>query len=254
MASCSSSDARSRRGGSSRPASGSGCASSRSCSHTARSTRRRGGSCGSRSGGSRAASCTAPGTCGDGGASCPPRRRRASARPGAGREERVDSRRRILDALRAASPPAPRAPDLSGVGVRWDDPVKKLSEMVLAVAGRLEGVPGTVDLSRAKDAHALEGLGLAVLPGAFAVAENGAVWVRGETFRPRGAFVIAEHLALVVPASEVVHDLHEAYRRIVLDGAGFGTFIAGPSKTADIEQALVIGAHGARSCTLFLVG
>jgi len=195
----------------------------------------------------------------------------------------VDSRRRILDALRAASPPAPRAPDLSGVGVRWDDPVKKLSEMVLAVAGRLvrvpdaaalpaavaalasevgaaqvasavEGVPGTVDLSRAKDAHALEGLGLAVLPGAFAVAENGAVWVRGETFRPRGAFVIAEHLALVVPASEVVHDLHEAYRRIVLDGAGFGTFIAGPSKTADIEQALVIGAHGARSCTLFLVG
>jgi L-lactate dehydrogenase complex protein LldG len=48
--------------------------------------------------------------------------------------------------------------------------------------------------------------------------------------------------------------MHDAYRRVAFPGAGFGTFIAGPSKTADIEQALVIGAHGARSCTLFLVG
>jgi L-lactate dehydrogenase complex protein LldG len=67
-------------------------------------------------------------------------------------------------------------------------------------------------------------------------------------------FVVAQHLALVVPAAELVQDLHEAYRRIRFDGPGFGLFIAGPSKTADIEQALVIGAHGARSATVFLVG
>jgi L-lactate dehydrogenase complex protein LldG len=193
------------------------------------------------------------------------------------------SRRRILDALRAASPPGASAPDLSGVGVRWEDPLAKLGEMVLAVAGKLvrvadiaslpaavaalaaelavariasavEKVPGSVDLAATPDGHALEGLGLAVLPGALAVAENGAVWVRGDALRPRGVFVIAEHLALVVAAADVVHDLHEAYRRISFPGAGFGTFIAGPSKTADIEQALVIGAHGPRSCTLFLVG
>ncbi len=195
----------------------------------------------------------------------------------------MDSRRRILDALRAASPPAPHAPDLSGVGVRWDDPIAKLADAVTAVAGKLvrvadaaalrdavaalaaelgasrvasalEGVPGNVDLSQVSDPHALEGLGLAVLPGAFAVAENGAVWVSGDALRPRGVFVIAEHLALVVAAGEIVHDMHEAYRRVAFPGAGFGTFIAGPSKTADIEQALVIGAHGARSCTVFLVG
>jgi L-lactate dehydrogenase complex protein LldG len=195
----------------------------------------------------------------------------------------VDSRRRILDALRAASPPSPGAPDLSAVGVRWPDPLARLADAVAAVAGRLvrvpdraalaqavaalaaelgaarvastvEGVRGDVDLSAVRDAHALEGLGLAVVPGAFAVAENGAVWVPGDGLRPRGIFVVAEHLALVVPAGEVVHDMHEAYRRVSFPGAGFGTFIAGPSKTADIEQALVIGAHGARSCTLFLVG
>jgi L-lactate dehydrogenase complex protein LldG len=195
----------------------------------------------------------------------------------------VDSRRRILDALRAASPPAPGAPDLSDVGVRFADPLAKLADAVAAVAGRLvrvpdrtglpravadlaaelgaarvastvEGIPGDVDLSAVRDAHALEGLGLAVVPGAFAVAENGAVWVPGDGLRPRGLFVVPEHLALVVSAADVVHDMHEAYRRISFPGAGFGTFVAGPSKTADIEQALVIGAHGARSCTLLLVG
>ncbi len=195
----------------------------------------------------------------------------------------MDSRRRVLDALRTASAPAAPAPDLSRVGVRWDDPIVRLTEAVTAVAGRLvrvpdrpaltaavaglaaevgaervgsavDGVPGTVDLAAVGDPHALEGLGLAVLPGTLAVAENGAVWVSGDAFRPRAAFVVTEHLALVVSAADVVHDMHEAYRRISFPRAGFGTFIAGPSKTADIEQALVIGAHGARSCTLFLVG
>ncbi|HET9593944.1 MAG TPA: LUD domain-containing protein, partial [Anaeromyxobacteraceae bacterium] len=92
------------------------------------------------------------------------------------------------------------------------------------------------------------------LPGAFAVAETGAVWLDGASLPHRGIFVITQHLALVVPASEIVNDMHEAYAHLRFDGPGFGLFIAGPSKTADIEQALVIGAQGARSCTVLLVG
>jgi L-lactate dehydrogenase complex protein LldG len=193
------------------------------------------------------------------------------------------SRQKILGALRSASAPAAPAPDLSAVGVRYDDKVARLADAVAAVAGRLarvadraalpaavaalaaevgaskvgsavEGIPGNLDLAAVADPHALEGLGLAVIPGAFAVAENGAVWVPGAAVRPRAVFVITEHLALVVPAGEIVNDMHEAYRRLSFPGADFGTFIAGPSKTADIEQALVIGAHGARSCTVILVG
>ena len=64
-------------------------------------------------------------------------------------------------------------------------------------------------------------------------------------------FVIPEHIAVVVQATSLVHDMHQAYEAIS-HGPGFALFLSGPSKTADIEQALVIGAHGARSCTVLL--
>ena len=65
-------------------------------------------------------------------------------------------------------------------------------------------------------------------------------------------FFIAQHLALVISASNIVHNMHEAYERLSFDSPGFGAFISGPSKTADIEQSLVVGAHGPRSLTVFV--
>jgi L-lactate dehydrogenase complex protein LldG len=194
------------------------------------------------------------------------------------------SRETILAALRAASaPPAPLPAGWDGAA-RHADPAARLAVAVAAVGGALVRVPraedlpaevaalagrvgarrvasvapgagpGTIDLAALTDSHQLEGLDLAVLPGAFAVAETGAVWVAGEALPLRALFVIPEHLALVVSAGDLVNDMHEAYARLRFQGPGFGVFISGPSKTADIEQALVIGAHGARSCTVFLVG
>jgi L-lactate dehydrogenase complex protein LldG len=47
--------------------------------------------------------------------------------------------------------------------------------------------------------------------------------------------------------------MHQAYEQISSADYGFGVFLAGPSKTADIEQSLVLGAHGARGLVVFLV-
>ena len=102
------------------------------------------------------------------------------------------------------------------------------------------------------DVRALEGLEFAVLPGVFGVAESGAVWVEAGSPPERAALWLAEHVALVVPAEALVDHLHAAYARLRFPGPGFGSFVAGPSKTADIEQALVIGAQGPRSLTVVL--
>ncbi len=101
-----------------------------------------------------------------------------------------------------------------------------------------------VDLAAISDPHALETIDFAVLPGIFGVAENAAIWVTDRGLPLRALFFIVQHLALVLPAGEIVDNMHQAYERIQFDRAEFGAFIAGPSKTADIEQSLVIGCMG----------
>ena len=193
----------------------------------------------------------------------------------------MGSREEILRSLREAAPPAAPLPDLSGRrGQLFGDLAAQFSASLEDVGGRcvrtkeaslgeelrklarsLEArivgsivpqIPG-IDLAAHSIPHTLAGVDLAVLPGELAVAENGAVWITEAGLRHRALFVLAQHLALVVPAARLVNDMHEAYEKVRLPRPGYGCFVSGPSKTADIEQALVIGAHGARSCTVFLV-
>ncbi|MCX7419474.1 MAG: LUD domain-containing protein [Planctomycetia bacterium] len=129
----------------------------------------------------------------------------------------------------------------------------------LKIVAAVDGIESTstqqqVDLQQIDDPHVTEDIDFAILSGEFAVAENGAVWITDSSVNQRAIYFITQHLALVVRADQVVHNMHEAYRRLSFDAARFGAFISGPSKTADIEQSLVIGAHGPRSMTVFLVG
>jgi L-lactate dehydrogenase complex protein LldG len=101
--------------------------------------------------------------------------------------------------------------------------------------------------------HQFADLELAVLEAQFGVAENGTVWLSEDQMGHRIVPFICQHLAVIVPINRIVKNMHRAYECIGDSSYGFGAFIGGPSKTADIEQSLVIGAHGARSMLIFLV-
>lgn len=122
------------------------------------------------------------------------------------------------------------------------------------LASSIPDLPGTLDLASISDPHALDGIHTAILPARFGVCENGAVWLdETELGLHRVLPFIAEHLFIVLRAADLVANMHQAYARIGQIGTGFGLFLAGPSKTADIEQCLVIGAHGARGATIFIL-
>ena len=132
------------------------------------------------------------------------------------------------------------------------DELSRIPEFTSArrIVSLVPGVEGNVDLTAVKDPHELNDVDFCVLPAEFGVAENGACWITDHGRANRAVCFLTQHLAIVV--STLVHNLHEAYERIQMPGRGFAMFVSGPSKTADIEQALVIGAHGPRSCTVLL--
>lgn len=113
--------------------------------------------------------------------------------------------------------------------------------------------PDFSTLSLPEDPHELEDLELAILDGQFGVAENGAIWLEDANLRLRALPFITEHLVLVLNRKDLVETMHRGYDRIGSAESGFGVFIAGPSKTADIEQSLVVGAHGAKSLRVVLL-
>ncbi len=195
----------------------------------------------------------------------------------------MTARDKILSAIRQQRWEGPARPELNEAWIQYDDPIGQFTTVLQAVGGNAVHVPNVeaahealiqleayqsarlrsslvpgvgdsaIDPLQVEDPHQLQDLDYAVLPGQFAVAENAAVWVTHRDVRHRAIYYLTQHLALVVPANQIVHNMHEAYARLSFEDPGFGCFVSGPSKTADIEQSLVIGAHGPRSLTVFLI-
>jgi len=103
------------------------------------------------------------------------------------------------------------------------------------------------------DPHDLENVALAVIGAHFGVAENAALWITEELMQQRVVPFICQQLAVVLHKNKILATMHHAYDQIGDAPYGFGAFIAGPSKTADIEQSLVLGAHGPKGMTVFLL-
>ena len=189
------------------------------------------------------------------------------------------ARDEILRAVRAALPPAVDAPashdqrDLPDTGrgelvVRFThaavasgaqvigcvgDPAPEATRLAADARDVLSLVPGVGSaIAPPTDPHALAALDLFVCQATLGVAENGALWFATSNSIHRAALFLAERVVIVIAANAIVADLHDAYSRINVRATSFGTFVAGPSKTADIEQALVIGAHGPKELTVII--
>lgn len=188
------------------------------------------------------------------------------------------ARTAILSAVRAARPPGVAAPpprsvadDVGDVASRMDAfsraattagatvvtcSLNELSLRLQQAVGHasllslLPNLPSTAPFT--PDTHTLDTLGVLACSATLGVAENGAVWIATSDVMQRAALVLAERVIIVVDGASIVATLHDAYERIDIRATAFGTFVAGPSKTADIEQAMVIGAHGPKALTVIV--
>ncbi|MBR5350313.1 MAG: LUD domain-containing protein [Prevotella sp.] len=174
-------------------------------------------------------------------------------------------------------------PDLTDIkGITYPDPLAQFISMTEMVGGKVVTVEPGKDINEiikelypdAKEIasnlpevtiatrnpdtigspQALNGTDVGVIKGVFGVAENACVWVP-QTMVEKAVCFISENLVILLKKSEIVNNMHEAYKRIRFDEKydGYGTFISGPSKTADIAQVLVMGAQAARSATILLL-
>lgn len=109
-------------------------------------------------------------------------------------------------------------------------------------------IEGTIAVNSSTEKGLLKQIELTVLKSELGVAENGAIWINEGDMLHRALPFITQHLVVVLSKELIVPNMHHAYSEVV--PANYGVFISGPSKTADIEQSLVIGAHGPRSLTI----
>ena len=190
----------------------------------------------------------------------------------------MSSREKILNAIVANQPELVDLPaiDLETV-ISYEDNYVQFKTVLESIGGKVELIQDISALNDALTAEKLNGkliintldetdqqvvlltsfelekLDKVCIKGSLGVAENGAVWVYESQMMNRLLPFICQHLLLVIDKAAIFSTMHHAYNSIDIAKEGFGIFIAGPSKTADIEQSLVIGAHGARTATIYVV-
>jgi L-lactate dehydrogenase complex protein LldG len=196
------------------------------------------------------------------------------------KEQEMSSREKILAAVKTNQPLLQQLPQLEGLtAIQYTNSQEQFTTVLKTIGGTivevkdtnaiieyvnnnfnnyknyvttLTGLDPIKKLDEHLDPHFLENIEVAIVKAIFAVAENGAVWLTNDEMRIRALPFICEHLAVVLDKKDIVNNMQDAYELIGNGSYDFGVFIAGPSKTADIEQSLVLGAHGPKTMTVFI--
>ena len=193
----------------------------------------------------------------------------------------MSSRELILNTIRANRPELVELPDIHAQPfVQYDDPHQQFSSLIETLGGAVvyanegQSVMDVVkahwpdvgqgrivnllddsngEQSQSTSPHDHQNVDIAIVAGHLAVAENASVWVSNANLDCRSLYFLCQRLVMVVPRDRIVHNMRDAYAQIHIEERGFGSFIAGSSRTADIEQSLVMGAHGAMASLVVFV-
>lgn len=141
-------------------------------------------------------------------------------------------------------------------GETLNDAVRKAYPDAKIVASNIKGIEAQLNPDTVASAQELMKVDVGVIEGRIGVAENACIWIP-QTMKEKAICFASEQLVVILRREGVVNNMHEAYARIAASNEyfqeyKFGTFISGPSKTADIESALVYGAQAARGLTVVL--
>lgn len=137
-------------------------------------------------------------------------------------------------------------------GDNINDVIRRQYPKAKVFASNVEGIDiATLNPDTVAEAKDLNGTDVGIVEGQVGVAENGCIWIP-QTMKEKAVCFISEDLVILLDRNHIVNNMHEAYAQIKMTDYGYGCFISGPSKTADIAQALVMGAQAARGVTVIL--
>lgn len=139
----------------------------------------------------------------------------------------------------------------AGEGDDINELIRQAYPEAKTIASNVAGVKADRNPDKVLTPQDLDGTDISVVSGTVACAENACIWVP-QTMTQRAVCFICEYLVIIIDRKNIVNNMHEAYARIEMPEMGFGAFISGPSKTADIEQALVYGAQSCCGVTIIL--
>ncbi|MBD3291235.1 hypothetical protein GF337_20710 [candidate division KSB1 bacterium] len=133
----------------------------------------------------------------------------------------------------------------------------ELTQQVVTATGKLRKTIEWIDPMSFKNeqrTNELAAIGTALVEPSFAIADIGALAFTYNASRTTLPHFLADTIIAVIPGNTLVANQFELFDKMPAADARDMFMVAGPSRTADIEKVLVLGAHGPRRLVVVFIG
>jgi L-lactate dehydrogenase complex protein LldG len=136
---------------------------------------------------------------------------------------------------------------------QFGDPLQPIRETMAGakiICSTVPEIAGNRDIAAIGQPRELADVDIAIVRASFGVAETGSVLLSDAGLHVNAVAYLAQHLIVLLDPTDLVVNLHHAYRRSDFRERRYASFHTGPSATADIEGVLIHGAQGVRSLSV----